>query len=39
MMALGRMDQLMEIELEKDWSKARDGGPRKMSREEVMIGE
>ncbi len=39
MMALGRMDQLMEIELEKDWSKARDGGPRRVVREDVMIYE
>ncbi len=38
MAALGRMDQLMEIEPEKDWSKARDGGPRKLVREDVMIG-
>jgi len=39
MIALGRMERLMEIELEKNWSKARDGGPRRLSREEVMIYE
>lgn len=39
MTSLGRLEQLLEIEPEKDWSKARDGGPRKVVREDVMIDE
>ncbi len=38
MKALGRLDKLMEIQPPKDWSKSRDGGPRKAIREDVMIG-
>lgn len=36
--ALGRLDMLKEVLPPKDWSKSRDGGPRKMTREDVMIG-
>ncbi|MCL6638641.1 MAG: methylenetetrahydrofolate reductase C-terminal domain-containing protein [Firmicutes bacterium] len=36
--ALGRLDMLKEVIPPKDWSKSRDGGPRKMTREDVMIG-
>lgn len=38
MKALGKLDKLMEIQPPKDWSKSRDGGPRKAVREDVMIG-
>lgn len=37
MVALGRLDQLLAIEPVKDWSKSRDGGPRKVVREDVRI--
>jgi len=37
MSSLGRLEQLMEVEPVKDWSKARDGGPRKLIREDVML--
>lgn len=37
MKALGKLDKLMEIEPPKDWSKSRDGGPRRAIREDVMI--
>jgi len=36
--ALGRLDLLTGYQPPKDWSKARDGGPRKVTREDVMIG-
>ncbi|KAF1084696.1 hypothetical protein SPSYN_02476 [Sporotomaculum syntrophicum] len=39
MRALGKLDKLMEIQPIKDWSKSRDGGPRKAIREDVMIDE
>jgi len=35
---LNRLDLLTELQPPKDWSKARDGGPRKVVREDVMIG-
>lgn len=35
---LGSLDTLKEVMPPKDWSKSRDGGPRKMTREDVMIG-
>ena len=35
---LGQLDTLKEVMPPKDWSKSRDGGPRKMTREDVMIG-
>jgi ferredoxin len=34
---LGRLDQLLQVEPVKDWSKAKDGGPRKVLKEEVML--
>lgn len=37
MQQLGKLDLLMEIQPPKDWSKARDGGPRRVLREDVMI--
>ena len=33
----GRLDRLYEIIETKDWSKSRDGGPRKVIREDVII--
>lgn len=33
---LGRLDMLKEIIPPKDWSKSRDGGPRKMTREDLI---
>ena len=38
MVALGQLDRLKEVLPPKDWTKSRDGGPRKMTREDVMIG-
>lgn len=38
MKKLGKLDKLMEIEPPKDWSVSRDGGPRKIVREDVKIG-
>ncbi|GFN23610.1 MAG: methylenetetrahydrofolate reductase C-terminal domain-containing protein [Thermoanaerobacteraceae bacterium] len=35
--ALGKLDLLLEIQPPKDWSKARDGGPRKVVREDVRM--
>ncbi|MCL4425328.1 MAG: methylenetetrahydrofolate reductase C-terminal domain-containing protein [Firmicutes bacterium] len=34
---LGKLDLLLEIEPPKDWSKARDGGPRKVMREDMRF--
>jgi hypothetical protein len=34
---LGRVDQLMEIQSPKDWSRSRDGGPRKIVREDLRL--
>jgi ferredoxin len=34
---LGRLDLLLAMEPPKDWSKARDGGPRKVTREDVRL--
>jgi len=36
---LGRMDQLLEIQPPKDWSKSRDGGQRKIVREDLRLVE
>ncbi|MHB8985025.1 MAG: methylenetetrahydrofolate reductase C-terminal domain-containing protein [Eubacteriales bacterium] len=38
MSALGQLELLKEVCPPKDWNKSRDGGPRKMTREDVMIG-
>jgi ferredoxin len=35
--ALGREEQLLEIEPPKNWSTSRDGGPRKIAREDLML--
>lgn len=37
MKTLGKLDKLLEIEPIKDRSKSRDGGPRKVVKEDVMI--
>lgn len=37
MKALGRLDRLMELQMPKDWTTARHGGPRKARREDVII--
>lgn len=36
---LGKLDRLMEIKPTKDWSSARDGGPRRVAREDMMFDE
>lgn len=33
----GRLDMLKEVLPPKDWSKSRDGGPRRMTREDMMF--
>jgi ferredoxin len=35
----GRMDQLLEIQPPKDWSTSRDGGPRKIVRDDLRLAE
>ncbi len=35
---LGREEQLLEIQPPKDWSSSRDGGPRKIVREDLQLG-
>jgi len=37
MQALGRLEELEEVRPPKDWSKNRDGGPRKIVREDVRL--
>lgn len=37
MKKLGKLDKLLEIQPFKDWSKSRDGGPRRATREDVII--
>jgi ferredoxin len=36
---LGTMDQLIEIQPPKDWAQSRDGGPRKIVREDLQLEE
>jgi ferredoxin len=36
---LGREEWLLEIQPPKDWSSSRDGGPRKITREDLMLAE
>ncbi len=36
-MALGRLDELLEIQPPKNWELSRDGGPRKIVREDLML--
>ncbi|NLI12616.1 methylenetetrahydrofolate reductase C-terminal domain-containing protein [Pelotomaculum propionicicum] len=38
MKALGRLSELTVIQPPKDWSKARDGGPRRILREDLIKG-
>jgi hypothetical protein len=33
------MDQLLEVQPPKDWSQSRDGGPRKIVREDLRLAE
>ena len=35
--ALGELDRLEEVMLERDWSTSRDGGPRKVIREDLRL--
>lgn len=37
LLVLGRLDRLNVIQPPRDWSAGRDGGPRRMSREDLMI--
>jgi hypothetical protein len=39
MVKLGREEQLLEVEPPKDWSNSRDGGPRKIVREDLRLAE
>lgn len=36
MKALGRLSELTAVQPPKDWSKSRDGGPRRLTREELI---
>ncbi len=36
--SLGKLEMLMEIQPPKNWQKARDGGPRKIVREDLRLG-
>jgi hypothetical protein len=36
---MDRLDALMEIQPPKDWSTARDGGPRKIVRPDLRLAE
>ncbi|HDQ72570.1 MAG TPA: hypothetical protein ENN19_10805 [Chloroflexi bacterium] len=38
-MALGRLDELLEIQPPKNWERSRDGGPRKIVREDLLLAE
>jgi ferredoxin len=35
--ALGRLDELLEIQPPKNWERSRDGGPRKIVREDLIL--
>ncbi|MBN1955627.1 MAG: methylenetetrahydrofolate reductase C-terminal domain-containing protein [Anaerolineae bacterium] len=35
--ALGQVERLLEIQAAKDWSRSRDGGPRKIVREDLQL--
>jgi len=39
MKALGRLSELTAVQPPKDWSKARDGGPRRLIREDLIADE
>lgn len=36
---LGKMDDLLEVQPAKNWTTSRDGGPRKIVREDLMLAE
>jgi len=36
---LDRMDVMLEVQPPKDWATSRDGGPRKITREDLMLAE
>jgi hypothetical protein len=35
--ALGKLELLMEVQPPKDWSTSRDGGPRRIVREDLLL--
>jgi len=35
--SLGKLDLLMEVQPPKDWSSSRDGGPRRIVREDLLL--
>ncbi len=35
--AMGRLDQILELQWAKDWSTSRDGGPRRIVREDLLL--
>ena len=37
--AMGQVERLMEVQQPKDWSRGRDGGPRKIVREDLQLAE
>jgi ferredoxin len=37
MSALGQLDRLMEVQLPKNWSSSRDGGPRRIIRDDLRL--
>ncbi len=37
LMARGELDRLMEIQTAKNWQTSRDGGPRRITREDLML--
>jgi hypothetical protein len=39
MSALGLIDRLMELQPAKDWSTSRDGGPRRIIRDDLRLPE
>ncbi len=39
MSALGMLDRLMEVQAPKDWSTSRDGGPRRIIRDDLRLPE
>jgi hypothetical protein len=38
LMKRGELDKLLEINAAKNWSTSRDGGPRRITREDLMLG-
>jgi hypothetical protein len=35
--AMNRLEQLMEVQPPKDWATSRDGGPRRIVREDLLL--